>query len=223
VSLLTLVSLAYDVRGDHITGRVDPTKRTADLDAASFYRIEAKTDDPSTVTKEQLLQMLRNFVIDRFKLKVHRKIEEGNGYILQVAKDGVKFKEASGEEDTAQFAVRGSPVALPNGQQKIPLVIKANLRMSSLVRFLSGLPTSGAPIVDKTDLPGIYEINLTLNRIRGGSGESGPRGGNSAPQDSYDPPVSKALENQLGLQLTPNSKIPVEWVVVDHIEEPLAN
>ena len=76
---LTLLSLAYGVRGDHIV---------VDIDSASFYRIEAKAEDPSTTTKEQLLEMLRNFVIDRFKLKVHRKTEEGEGYILQVATSG---------------------------------------------------------------------------------------------------------------------------------------
>jgi uncharacterized protein (TIGR03435 family) len=210
-SLRTLLSLTYDARGERII---------VDNDSGQFYRIEAKAEFPSTTTKEQLLQMLRNFVIDRFKLRVHRKIEEGAGYILQVAKNGVKFKEASGEEDTSQFVVRGSPVALPKGGQTLPWVIKANLRMSSLVRFLSGVPTAGMPIIDKTDLPGIYDVNLTLNRIRGGSGEGGPRGGNSAPQDSFDPPVSKALEEQLGLQLTPNKKVPVEFIVVDHLEEP---
>jgi uncharacterized protein (TIGR03435 family) len=38
----------------------------------------------------------------------------------------------------------------------------------------------------------------------------------------YDPPVAKALEDQLGLRLEP-AKVPVEAIVIDHAERPTPN
>ena len=50
--------------------------------------------------------MLQNFLADRFKLKVHRETKEAQGYVIFVGKDGVKFKETSGDEEPP----RGRPV-----------------------------------------------------------------------------------------------------------------
>ena len=75
------------------------------------------------------------------------------------------------------------------------------------------------PVVDKTALQGVYEYTLNLHqstnsgRQRGGGGGSG---------DGYDPPVSPALEQQLGLRLEP-MKVQAQAIVIDQVEKPSEN
>ena len=208
------VAIAYDIRPDRISGD--------EGDAGSHYQLEAKADDPSRATKGELRQMLQALAIDRFKLKAHRYTEERLGYVLGVAKSGVKIKEASGDEEIPREQsmgrfVRGAP------SQLLPILIQGKCSLRTFAQYLSGGPTQGLPVVDKTDLPGIYEISLTLNQVMGGP--SGPRGGGAttAPQDMWDPPLAKALEDQLGLRLESVGKVPVEYLAVDHVEKPSEN
>jgi uncharacterized protein (TIGR03435 family) len=79
------------------------------------------------------------------------------------------------------------------------------------------------PVLDKTGLTGLYDINLSLNEIPSGlpPGTSGAGGGLPPPRQ-FSPPLPPALEEQLGLHLE-RGKVPIEFVVVDHIEMPTEN
>lgn len=192
-----------------------------------YFNIQATADDPSRVTKAELQQMLQNLLIDRFKLKFHREIREEDGYVLTVAKSGVKFKETSGPEMQPQ---RGMGPAVPIGEARgltqlgafVPSVWKGNFRMEEIVKTLQSMFLF-KPVGDKTGLKGLYDITLNIQRRSSGAG-AGPRGArdNSAPAWEFDPPVPQALEQQLGLHLE-RGKVPVEYIVVDHIEPPSEN
>ena len=192
-----------------------------------YFNIQATADDPSRVTKAELQQMLQNLLIDRFKLKFHREIREEDGYVLTVAKSGVKFKETSGPEMQPQ---RGMGPAVPIGEARglnqlgafVPSVWKGNFRMEEIVKTLQSMFLF-KPVDDKTGLKRLYDITLNIQRRSSGAG-AGPRGArdNSAPSWEFDPPVPQALEQQLGLHLE-RGKVPIEYIVIDHIEPPSEN
>jgi uncharacterized protein (TIGR03435 family) len=134
----------------------------------------------------------------------------------------VKFKEASGDEEIPREQsigrfVRGAP------NQLLPILIQGKCGLRTFAQYLSGGPTQGLPVIDKTDLPGIYDISLTLNQVMGGRPSTRGGGAAAAPQDMWDPPLAKALEDQLGLRLESARKVPVEYLAVDHVEKPSDN
>ena len=71
-------------------------------------------------------------------------------------------------------------------------------------------------ILDETGLSGAYDFALQLP-------DGIPPGiDNPAPPQSYEPAVSSAIEQQLGLKLEPR-KASMEVLVIDHIEKPAEN
>jgi uncharacterized protein (TIGR03435 family) len=215
VPLVNLIASAYDIDDRRVSGLSDSQDQAT-------YQVEAKAEDPSTVTIRQLREMLQNLLADRLKLRVHRETREMDGYILRVAPGGRKFPEIDGDEEMPRWRPSGPP-RLGESEQALPTVTRGKFRMKRFVESLS--LTANVPIVDKTDLNGLYDISLSVdlilrNFVTAGAGVRG--GGNpSAPQD-FDPPLPKALEDQLGLRLEPG-KVPVEYLVVDHIEKVSGN
>jgi uncharacterized protein (TIGR03435 family) len=100
-------------------------------------------------------------------------------------------------------------------------VIKGKFSLKRLAEFLSGPPTQSQPVIDKTELPGLYDITLRLNQVVSPPGVRGENAG--APPELWDPPLAKALEEQLGLRLESAGKVPVEYLLVDHVEKPSEN
>jgi uncharacterized protein (TIGR03435 family) len=71
-------------------------------------------------------------------------------------------------------------------------------------------------VFDQTALSGTYDFTLKLP-------DGVPLGiDNPAPPESYEPAVSTAVEQQLGLKLEP-TKVPMEVLVIDHVEKPSGN
>src|ERR1019366_160370 len=62
----------------------------------STFNIDAKAEEPSTVTQDQLRAMLRTLLKERFKLAFHTNTKEVTGYFLVEAKGGFKLKESAG-------------------------------------------------------------------------------------------------------------------------------
>src|SRR6476661_2426999 len=88
VTARTVVSTAYGVPLRNVSGG------PGWLDSEAF-RIEAKAENTSTATTDQLRRMLQSLLADRFKLVVHSEKKEGAGFALLVAKNGPKLAEAS--------------------------------------------------------------------------------------------------------------------------------
>ena len=191
-----------------------------------YFNIQAAADDPSRATKAELHQMLQNLLIDRFKLRFHRETREEDGYVLTIAKSGVKFKETSGPERQPQRGVGPAvPIEEARGLRQsgafVPSVMKGNFRMGEIVKTLESLFLF-KPVDDKTGLNGLYDITLNIERRFPNAG-AGPRG---ATEDSnrpeFVPSVPQAFEQQLGLHLE-RGKVPVEYLIIEHIELPSEN
>jgi uncharacterized protein (TIGR03435 family) len=211
VDLRSVVQGAYgSVRVSPPWDRLDGWPRGSSFPSVMF-QIEAVADDPERVTKGELKLMLQTLLEDRFKARVHLETRELDGQALTIAKSGIKFKETT-----------GPAVGVINGNLS---VFKGKYTIGGLVTFLRAMLGTTVQIADKTDLTGIYDINFVLEEIRlsppaAGGGIRGEGGGSPARQ--FTTPVPKALEEQLGLHLE-RAKIPAEFVVIDHIEQPSAN
>jgi uncharacterized protein (TIGR03435 family) len=181
-----------------------------------YFDIEAVAENPERATKGELKLMLQTLLEDRFKARVHLETRETDGYILTIAKSGIKFKETSGDP-TCNSSPR--PLGVNGKCRMETLKMRLQLTLDGRANLLDYVP-----IADKTGLTGIYDINFALEEIPFGGptvGTRGPGGGTPAPRQ-FSTPLPKALEDQLGLHLE-RGKVPVEFVVVDHMELPTEN
>lgn len=166
------------------------------------FDVNAKADDPSKTTQQQLLTMLQNLLIERFHLKFHYNDSEVAGFALTVAKGGPKLQESTSPETKVSFTgANGEAVAKPMPQRPISLTAR-KVPMRMLVSLLTAIGMSG-PGVDKTGLTGEYDFTLSWDS------EAGPA-------------LSTALRQQLGLQMK-GEKVPVKTFVVDSAEKPASN
>ena len=214
------------LRGDQIEGApawldepYDVVAKVEQADVADWQKPEMR--------QTMLRAMLQAMLEERCKVVVHYGSKEAYVYELVVAKTGPKFKPAE-TIDTAELmrkhpgggTMRGSiTMALqgPNQTQyfAMSMSILANTMLSSLV---------DRPVVDKTGLPGYYDLALPSSALRR-SPPPPPPGASSAP-DATTPP----LEDQsifealaaLGLRLQP-AKGQVGVLVIDHVERPSEN
>jgi uncharacterized protein (TIGR03435 family) len=177
-----------------ISGRPD----WMDSDA---YAIEAKAESPST--SQQLREMVRTLLADRFKLQFHRETRQADGFVLVVAKNGPKLKESSGQEEPT-----GLRTYMSNESGSLQTTITAeNYDFAKFAQALSSY--ANRPVLDRTGLQGKY--NFTL----------GPFVGLDNPNSS-GPSIVTVVQEQLGLRLE-SQKIPILVYVIDHVEKPAPN
>jgi uncharacterized protein (TIGR03435 family) len=203
VPLADMVAAAY-------TSSTLPVLRGFPLSPQPFFQLEAVAEDPERVTKGELQQMLRSLLEDRFKARIHFETIERDGYVLTIAKSGIKFKETAGVEPT----MVGGTFRL-NGKYT----------MAEVDKLLALLLRTNA-IANKTGLTGMYEMKFDIEEIRSltSPGGANVRGENTDPTGprQLNTPLPKALEDQLGLHLEPG-KVPVQFIVIDNLEMPTEN
>jgi uncharacterized protein (TIGR03435 family) len=176
----------------------------------SFVSIEAVADDPERVTKGELKLMLQTLLEDRFKARVHTETRDLDGYVVTIARSGIKFKETSGEPRI----VAGAGYPRLNGKYTMEEV--ANF-LRNMLSDRGGI--GPVPILDKTGLTGIYAIDFALEEILAAApAQAGVRGrGIIGLPRQFATPVPKAVEDQLGLHVE-RAKVPVEFIVIDNLE-----
>ena len=226
VSLQLLIRSAYGVEDNQILGapswigsdQYDIQAKIDEADVESFAKL-----DPKQASKMRM-QMLQGLLSDRFKLALHRETRELPVYALVVAKGGLKLQEAK-EGDTYPNGIK-APDGHPSGGMmrmgRGELAAQA-LPVGSLISILT--QQLGRHIEDKTGLTGKYDFTLKWTpdeaespMFRGALG-----GGASAPApDANGPSIFTALQEQLGLKLE-SQKGPVEVLVIDHAEKPIAD
>jgi uncharacterized protein (TIGR03435 family) len=198
-----MVVTAYEVKGYQI--------RPPIAEDTALYDVTATV--PAGATREQVKEMLRNLLTDRFKLAFHREQVELPGYALVVAKGGLKMKESV--SDASPMPTKQAPDA--DGFVYIPPRNRMAVGWAhGLTRWvgnnipvgmIAGLGNSltGRAVIDTTGLTGKYDFMLTF----------APEG---APPEVDGVDVFAAFERQLGLRLEPR-KIPIEEFVIDHVEK----
>jgi uncharacterized protein (TIGR03435 family) len=148
--------------------------------------------------------MLQSFLAERFQLKIHREMNDTPVYALVVGKSGPKFKESSPDAD---------PTIWVGGSGANYQVTMSKGSMEDLAQHLSGTALDG-PVVDKTGLTGVYNLQLTYKPEFSTNRRTEP--------DLSEIDIFTAVQDQLGLRLEAQ-KAPLEILVVDRVEHPTEN
>jgi len=167
------------------------------------FNIEGKAEDPSHTTEEQLREMLRALLIERFQMKIHREPVERAGFALIIAKSGSKLQPTKSDEPSLSFrsTQKNGEVQTGKPMRGLPTTMSARaVTIPQLVNVLSGV--SGTAVIDATGLTGAYDFTLTWD-------------------DEAGPSLSTAV-GDLGLRLEPR-KVSIEYIVIDSAQKPSGN
>jgi uncharacterized protein (TIGR03435 family) len=165
------------------------------------FDVEAKAENPASATRQQLLTMLQNLLVDRFQIRFHYVTKEEPGFSLVVARKGPKLHASTSEEEKLTFlGPNGEELPKPIGKAITVKARKCSVTaLKDLVAFIGNIGQG----VDKTGLTGAYDFTLSWNE------EDGPS-------------LASALRDQLGLQLRAE-KVPVSRFILDSAQKPKPN
>ena len=162
----------------------------------TFYTIQAKAGEATS--NEQLRLMAQNLLADRFHLRYHRETREMDVYAMVVGKNGPKMQSA---KDNGQPRGSGGLMSAGPGVMR-----EVNGNMDNVAMALS--EQAGRPVIDKTGLSDAVDFVLEWSPEEGA--------------DTTRPSIFTAVQEQLGLKLEPR-RMPVEVLVIDHVERPTEN
>jgi len=219
-SLVLLVRTAYQVRLEDVTGGPDWRE-------SATYDIEAKSEQP-VADDQTLFLMLRSLLAERFKLAIHREVRDVPIYALVTGKNGPKLRKVSDQNpapaarDTAGAGGRGGcgpgtgvvyGTLQLGGDAAGARRVSGRASMSELAGFLSTLVRC-RPVLDKTAIAGIFDINLEWRQT--------PPNDFPLPPSPLDPELASVIQDALGLRLEEQMG-PGEVQVIDHAEKPSEN
>jgi uncharacterized protein (TIGR03435 family) len=185
--------------------------------------VSARINPINVSVPDTIALMLQGLLEERFKLKTHRDTRELPVYELLVAKGGAKVRLS--EDQTTPAALVGGGGAqrggvLPRGGIHLGRTdMEAQAQPISLLAAALGALYAGRPVLDKTGLKGLYDIEL---RWTPDPGLVAPVNPGAAPATLSGPSFFSALEEQLGLKLE-SSRGPLPVLVIDSIDRPLEN
>jgi len=147
IVLWALIMRAYDVK-----------KYQLDTPAwmdSQYYDVMAKIPDGASQT--QVPAMLQTMLADRFGLKVHWESQVQPVYALVVSKGGPKLKKS--DSDAL------GPDAKPAGRTtSFSTTGHFEFRRTNMDQFAQALSANvGKPVINMTDVEGIYDIVMDLN------------------------------------------------------------
>jgi uncharacterized protein (TIGR03435 family) len=225
VSLPWLINFGYDLRSSQ--ERRGAREALPKWAQDEWYTIEARAE--GNPTRDDVRQMVRSLLKDRFQFAAHREKREGQVYALVVAKPGLGLKpHPEGAPCTlSTLKVNKYPNTSPSydavlahcgissrelsrsGEHRFEML---DVTMQQIADWLGlgglALPLS---VVDQTGLKGRHDAVLDF----------GPDGvpPNADSSDEIGlPPLPVALEKQLGLKLV-KENAQVDTLVIDHIGE----
>jgi uncharacterized protein (TIGR03435 family) len=226
--LIVIVSLAYGVpiQSSRLAGGPDWIRQQS-------YDIEATAPQGSIpegasekVRSEKLRLMLQSLLADRFKMSVRRETRDLPVYAIVVPKGGTKLQKAAVEEkDCAENPTDpNDPAACHRfrGGQGQGLHGQA-VSLTDLVEGVEGF--ADRPVVDKTGLQGLYNIQ-TEGWVPMRPRPARPPGQEPTAEDLAfaDParPTIFRIFDRLGLKLE-SSRAPIEVIVIEGVEHPTEN
>jgi uncharacterized protein (TIGR03435 family) len=148
------------------------------------YDINAKA--PDHTPPDQVLVMLQNLLIERFKLELHHETRELAVYALVAGKGKLKMEESAAEGPRDTFDMTGGRRAAHN------------MSMAGLVQYVS--MTVRTPVVDRTELKGHFNFPFEMSSEELGA--------------TQDHPSIFTIVEKLGLKLE-SRKLPFDVIVID--------
>jgi len=239
VPIMAIISFAYDAGAP--TGLRPPSGLTVSPTGTpkwvmtDNYDVEARA--PENTSTDQMRAMMRSLLSERCKMTAHIATNKVSAEALVALKSGhlgpkLHPFDASKEApclDAKPMADQPATLAnLPNGLPQVcghpfgtagPTRVHSagrKVTMHQLAELLSqkSYREGGPIIVDQTGLTGGYDFTLDYFPVRLQT--------QSQPDDAELPTLAAALQEQLGLKLTPTTTM-AQTVIIDHIEPPSPN
>lgn len=195
-----------------------PGWRVRGMKGEALYVTLAATVDPAT-TPEAVRAMLKQLLIDRFKLVTHTVSEQRSGYGLMVAKGGSKLVKAApdGTLPPMPSYMREYLPAPYEGfifegyvAEGVAAITGRGVPVSKLAEALSA--HLGAFVIDRTSLTGRFYFGFKFQPIHDVSNVPSPAAS-----------LFTAVEEELGLKLEKQNG-PVEFLVIDSVNRvPIEN
>jgi len=197
------------------------------FDSREWYDIEARTNPAATA--DEIRQMARTLLAERFKLALHTEQREGPAFVLVQRNDR---KLGSGLKppavDCTSFRAGGErpndPTRKPNADRLacgvlgwLPVfdhtrvvagadtrITAGDVTISQIVTLLGNY--FNRPVIDRTNLAQRFDIELqfTADPIRA---------------NNDGPSIRTAVTEQLGLEVQ-DGRGPIDVLVIDHVERP---
>jgi uncharacterized protein (TIGR03435 family) len=203
-SLQDMIVFAFSLQLKQVVGAPEWT-------ANDRYDVDAVPDQPGTPSLEQMRNMLRKLLVERFKLTIHHEKREMSAYLLTVGKTGQKLTPSQ-----IKGTLPGFGASPGTGGLTLHLV---NGTMGDFTSFLQMLVLD-KPVVDQTGITGRFDNNITFTPDQTQFNGQPPK---LPPADVPDAPdLFTAIQQQLGLKLAAE-KIAVDVIVIDHVEKPSPN
>lgn len=166
------------------------------------HRFDLRARSSNPVSENTLRLMLQELLANRFNLKLHREQKQTSVYELVIAKGGPRLPPNK---------VDKLPVSYP--RETFPRVadgsfVFTNTSIPEFAQQLTELRGIDLPVVDRTGIPGVYDITL--------------KSGASAVRDPNGPSLLTLIHEQLGLRLVA-ARHSIEVIVIDHVDEPSGN
>jgi uncharacterized protein (TIGR03435 family) len=201
-SLNDLISFAYGVHLRQVTGGPSWLE-------SEFYDITAKPEAEGLPNRKQMERMIQKLLADRFKLAFHHDKKELTVFTIVVGKNGSKLTPSAGD-----------PKGLPGlGFRELGNMFATNATLTDFAGLMQSVVLD-RPVVDQSGLTGRYDFALKWTPDES---QFNGRGGNVKHDAADAPPdLFAAIQEQLGLQLK-SAKIPVDVLVIDHVEKPSEN
>jgi len=213
ISLYQLVRIAYGVGREEVDrDLIVPGKRYPSWIESDRWDIVANA--PAGTDREQLRTMLRNLLIQQFKLVAQRELREVPVYALVVARAdrqlGPQMRPSSADcaALAAAFKASGAPPSvnapLCGRTSASGRVWGTGVLLKDLLPIL--FLAVGRPVVDATGLTGPFDLDLKW-----------------APDPLISPDgfsLFTAIQDQLGLRLEPRTA-PMEVLVIESAERPM--
>jgi uncharacterized protein (TIGR03435 family) len=173
------------------------------------FNLAGEMDGTGTPNDHEWKVAVQRLLTDRFHLQMHHDQREMSAFALTVASKGSKLMPGDGKVDAHQsMGFSGAVGETMYGRG-------TNASIADFIGELQRIVLD-RPIVDRTGLTGVYDIQLQFTR------EDPNALGMAQLPDSAAPNLFSALEQQLGLRLQ-GEKAAVDVLVIDHAEPPSAN
>ena len=245
VPLKMLIGIAFDFQdfNNRVTGGPSALMGTR-------FDITAIAAGGATLSQKALTPLLKNLLIERFKLKTHTEPREMQVYDLVMARSdgrlGPDIKPSKSDCSNADELNAARAEALTKGDlsgvmakpgEVLTCTVSPNVaggpanisvhgdgqEIKQLIELLTQL--TGRPIRDKTGLTGRYDFDMkldlqTLLTMARGMGMPVPASVNLPQSDGSS--LMTALNEQLGLKLD-SVRAPMDVLVVDSAEAPAAD
>lgn len=232
VPLKLLIQQVWDVPDDMMAG-VPKWMETARFNIIA----KAPATEPD-IDIDELLVMLKQLLVERFKIEMHTEVRQATAYTLIAMKP--RIKKADPESRTRYTEGPATEGRDPRDKNPVlsRLVTIQNMTTGQFAEKLQRIAPGyiHSPVLDSTGLEGGYDFTLSFSAVGltrapggGGPGRGGAEAGPAGPAEepgaaaaASDPngaiTLFDAIEKQLGLKLQAQKRA-VPILVIDHIEQ----